>query len=83
MARFDGDSGGYRLGFGEGKTVTGPFTRDYYTYLEVDDWPLWEEQIVRGPYIHHCSCVYDHCAGILEEACRFVPGLIPERFGRK
>ena len=83
VARFDGDSGGYRLGFGEGKTVTGPFTRDYYTYLEVDDWPLWEEQIVRGPYIHHCSCVYDHCAGILEEACRFVPGLIPERFGRK
>ncbi|MEI8309996.1 MAG: hypothetical protein WCH98_04500 [Verrucomicrobiota bacterium] len=83
VARFDGDSGGYRLGFGEGKTVPGPFTREFYTYLEVDDWPLWEEQIVRGPYIHHCSCVYGHCADILEEAARFLPGLVAERFGHR
>ena len=83
VARFDGDSGGYRLGFGEGKTVPGPFTREFYTYLEVDDWPLWEEQIVRGPYIHHCSCVYGHCADILEEATRFLPDLVAERFGHR
>jgi L-fucose isomerase-like protein len=83
VVRFDGDSSGYRLGFGEGKTVAGPFTRDFYTYLEVDDWSLWEEQIVRGPYIHHCSCVYGHCAEILEEACRFLPSLEAERFGRQ
>jgi hypothetical protein len=49
----------------------------------VNDWPLWEEQIVRGPYIHHCSCVYGHCADILEEATRFLPGLVAERFGHR
>ena len=83
VARFDGDSGGYRLGFGEGKTVPGPFTREFYTYLEVNDWPHWEEQIVRGPSIHHCSCVYGHCADILEEATRFLPGSVAERFGHR
>ncbi len=82
LARFDGDSTGYRLGFGEGRTVPGPFTRDFHAYLEVDDWPAWEEQLVRGPYIHHCSCVFDRCADVLAEACRFIPGLSAERFGR-
>ena len=83
VARFDGDRGGYRLGFGEGKTVPSPFTREFYTYLEVNDWPHWEEQIVRGPSIHHCSCVYGHCADILEEATRFLPGSVAERFGHR
>jgi L-fucose isomerase-like protein len=81
VTRFDGDSGGYRLGFGEGRTVPGPYTRDYYTWLEVNNWQKWEEQIVRGPYIHHCSCIFDNCSDALEEACRFLPGLTPERFG--
>lgn len=82
VARFDGDSRGYQLGFGEGHTVPGPFTRDFYTYLEVEDWPRWEVQIARGPYIHHCSCVFDHCADILQEATRFIPGLDAEHFGK-
>jgi hypothetical protein len=34
-----------------------------------------------GPYIHHVSCCYDHCADVLEEALRYVPGLDFERFG--
>lgn len=81
VGRFDGDGTEYRLGFGEGKTVPGPYTQDFYAYLEVNDWPRWEEQIIRGPYIHHCSCVYGHCADALEEAARFLPGLAIERFG--
>jgi len=38
---------------------------------------------MQGPYIHHCSAVYDHCADVLEEACRFIPGLTPQRFDRE
>lgn len=81
LARFDGDSqSGYRIGFGQGKTVEGPYTQEFYTYLEVNDWAKWERRIVYGPYIHHCSCVYGHCGDVLEEATRFIPGLTPERF---
>jgi len=83
LGRLDGDSGGYRLGFGEGQTVEGPYTQEFYAWLEVDNWPRWEEQLVRGPYIHHCSFIYDQCADVLAEATRFVPGLEPERFGSK
>lgn len=81
VGRFDGDSSGFRMGIGEGKTVSGPYTRDFYTYLEVNNWPQWEEQIIRGPYIHHCSCIYGHCTDALEEAVRFIPNLTIERFG--
>ncbi len=79
--RFDGDSGGYRLGFGEGRTVPGPYNQEFYTWLEVNDWPRWERQLVYGPYIHHTSFVYDHCADVLAEATRFILGLQAERFG--
>jgi hypothetical protein len=82
VCRFDGDTGDYVLGFGEGKTVPGPDTRESYVWMEVDDWPLWERQIMEGPYIHHCAAVYDHCADVLEEACRYIPGLRFQRYGR-
>jgi hypothetical protein len=81
LCRFAGDSEGYRLGYGEGHTVDGPFTQEVYTWMEVDNWPAWERQLVYGPYIHHCSCSYGHCAGVLEEASRFLPELQFERFG--
>ena len=81
FCRFAGDGDGYRLGCGEGHTVAGPYTQEFYTWMEVDNWPAWERQFVYGPYIHHCSCVYGHCADVLEEATRFVPGLQFERFG--
>jgi L-fucose isomerase-like protein len=83
FCRFAGDGDGYRLGCGEGHTIEGPYTQEFYTWFEVDNWPAWERQLVYGPYIHHCSCVYDHCADVLEEATRFVPGLQFERFGDK
>jgi L-fucose isomerase-like protein len=80
VCRFDGDTGSYRLGAGEGRTVPGPATREFYAWMEVDDWPRWERRIMQGPYIHHCSAVYDHCADVLEEACRYIPNLVFERF---
>jgi L-fucose isomerase-like protein len=82
VCRFDGDTGEYRLGIGQGQAVEGPPTREFYVWMEVDDWPRWERRIMEGPYIHHCSAVYDHCADALEEACRYIPGLLPERYDR-
>ena len=81
LCRFAGDGEEYRLGFGEGETVDGPYTQEFYTWLEVDDWPHWERQLIEGPYIHHCSCVHERCAEVFEEAARFVPELYFERFG--
>lgn len=82
IARFDGDpQAGYRLGFGEGTTCDGPPTQEYYAWMAVDHWPRWERQLIEGPYIHHCSCVFDSCAQVLGEAVRFIPGLEAERFG--
>jgi L-fucose isomerase-like protein len=81
LCRFAGDSEGYRLGYGEGQTVEGPYTQEFYTWMEVDNWPAWERQLVYGPYIHHCSCSYGHFADVLTEAARFIPGLQFEQFG--
>jgi L-fucose isomerase-like protein len=76
LCRFDGDpSGGYRLGAGQGHTTEGPYTQEYYAWLKVENWAAWERRLIQGPYIHHCACCFDHCAAVLAEACRFIPGL--------
>lgn len=72
MIRFDGINGKYSLFCGQGKTVDGPYNLGTYTYLEVKDWPLWEEKIIYGPYIHHTSCMYGHYASALYEATRYL-----------
>ncbi len=82
VCRFDGETGSYVLGIGEGKTVPGPDTREFHVWMEVDNWPRWERRIIEGPYIHHCSAVYDHCGDALEEACKYIPGLKAQRFDR-
>jgi hypothetical protein len=48
--------------------------------MEVDDWPHWERKLMDGPYIHHCSAIYDQCADVLVEACKYIPHLKPDRF---
>lgn len=83
LCRFDGDSGGYRIGCGEGRTVAGPDTQEFYAWMEVNDWPQWERQLIYGPYIHHASFAYGHCADVFTEAARFLPGLTVERFGAR
>lgn len=80
VCRFDGNTGRYVLGVGEGNTIDGPPTREIYVWMEVDNWPAWEKTIMQGPYIHHCSAIYDHCADVLVEACKYIPGLTPELF---
>lgn len=81
VCRFARADSEYRIGGGQGHTVPGPYTQEFYAWLEVDHWPTWERQLIRGPYIHHCSCCYGHCADVLEEAIRYVPGLQFEQFG--
>lgn len=75
IARFDGIRGKYTLFCGEGKTVPGPFNKGTGVYIEVPDWPLWEEKLVQGPYIHHVAGTYGRFAPALCEATRFIDGL--------
>jgi L-fucose isomerase-like protein len=82
LCRFAGTGDNYHLGCGEGHTVPGPYTQEFYAWMEVDDWPAWERQLIQGPYIHHSSCCYGHCADVLAEAARYLPYLRFQRFGR-
>lgn len=78
IGRFDGDGGEYRLLMGHARGTEGPMTRGTYLWVEVDDWPKWEERIIRGPYVHHVAAVHGKVAPVLYEACRYIPGLVPE-----
>jgi len=80
VCRFEKAGNEYVLGVGEGKTVPGPYTQEFYVWMEVDDWPHWERKLMDGPYIHHCSAIYDQCADVLVEACKYIPHLKPDRF---
>ena len=78
IARFDGMNGKYSLFMGHGRGVDGPKNLGTYLWVEVPDWPLWEERIIEGPYIHHVAATYDKVAPVLYEATRFIPGLTPD-----
>lgn len=78
VARFDGMGGSYSLFMGHARGVEGPFTLGTYLWIEVPDWPLWEEKFIYGPYIHHVVGVHDTAAYALYEATRFIPGLEPD-----
>ncbi len=75
IARFDGDHGEYSLLMGHAKGTEGPFNRGTYLWIEVNNWPEWEERIIYGPYIHHVAGVHGKFAPVLYEACKYVPGL--------
>jgi L-fucose isomerase-like protein len=78
IARFDGDHGHYSIFLGHARGTDGPHNRGTYVWVEVNDWPLWEEKIIRGPYIHHVVGVHGHVSPALYEACRYIPGLRPD-----
>lgn len=75
VCRFDGLNGKYSLFLGEGRSVEGPMNVGTYAWMEVDNWPKWEHQLVRGPYIHHMAAIFGQCAEVLQEACRYLPAL--------
>ncbi len=78
VARFDGDHGNYQLLIGEAKTTTGPKNVGSFVWIEVDNWAKWEHKLVEGPYIHHVCGIYGHYGEILQEACKYIPGLAPD-----
>jgi len=78
VARFDGTRGDYSLFIGQGKGIEGPFTLGTYLWIEVPDWPLWEEKFIYGPYVHHVVGVHDQAAYALYEATTFIAGLKPD-----
>lgn len=78
IARFDGINGEYSLFMGHARGTTGPFTLGTFLWIEVPDWPLWEEKFIYGPYIHHVVAIHDRVSYTLYEATRFIPGLKPD-----
>jgi len=46
--------------------------------VEVDDWSLWEERFIRGPYVHHVTGIYGKFAPVLYKPCRYIPELRPD-----
>lgn len=78
LARFDGDHGEYSVFLGKAKGIEGPYTRGSYVWVEVNDWPLWEEKLVKGPYVHHAVGIHQDVIPVLFEACTYIPGLIAD-----
>ncbi|MGI5895511.1 MAG: L-fucose/L-arabinose isomerase family protein [Oscillospiraceae bacterium] len=78
IVRFDGDHGEYQLFLGKAKGIEGKFTRGTYLWIEVNDWLLWEEKLVCGPYVHHCVGIHDNVIPALYEACKYIDGLTPD-----
>lgn len=78
IVRFDGDHGEYQLFLGKAKGIEGKFTRGTYVWVEVNDWLEWEDKLVTGPYIHHCSGVHADVVPALYEACKYIPGLMAD-----
>ncbi|WP_139996031.1 L-fucose/L-arabinose isomerase family protein [Paenibacillus paridis] len=78
LARFDGDHGEYSLFLGKARGIQGPYTRGSYVWVEVNDWPLWEEKLVKGPYVHHSVGIHANVIPSLYEACNYIPGLTPD-----
>lgn len=72
LVRFDGIGGRYSLFCGEGRIVEGPFNQGTYGYVKVENWPLWEEKLVRGPYIHHISGAFGKFTPVFREAVRYL-----------
>jgi hypothetical protein len=70
--------GEYSLFMGHARGGSGPYALGTYVWIEVPDWPLWEERLIKGPYIHHVAAVHDHAAYALYEAVQFIPGLRPD-----
>lgn len=75
VARFDGDVGEYRLAVGEGHSTDGPYTRNNYVWMKVDNWPKWERLLMEGPFPHHTAMAYGHYGAALIESCKYIDGL--------
>lgn len=78
IVRFDCAKGQYSLFLGNAIGTEGPATVGAYVWIEVDDWSRWEKKLIFGPYIHHCIGIHANVVPVLQEACRYLPGLLPD-----
>jgi L-fucose isomerase-like protein len=78
LCKMDGLGGDYRLLMGECKGVEGPANVGTYVWAEFGDWPKWEHRFIYGPYIHHVAGIHGKAATALYEACKYIPGLVPD-----
>lgn len=78
IVRFDGVQGQYSLLMGQGKGTEGPYNHGTYVWIEFKDWCKWEHKFIYGPYIHHCVGIHEKITPALYEACRYIPGLLPD-----
>lgn len=78
ICRFDCTGDKYQLFTAQGHSVDGPATTGTYGWVEFPDWPKIEHKLVCGPYIHHCAGIHEKIAPVLYEACKYIPGLLPD-----
>ncbi len=75
IARFDGIGNNYSIFVGHAKGTKGPQNKGTYLWIKVNDWSIWEEKIVYGPYIHHVVGIHGHIAPVLYEAIKYIDGI--------
>ena len=75
IARFQGDGGKYTLLGGKFTATEGPHTFGTHIWAQFNDLSAIEKKLINGPYIHHMSEIYGNYSEVLEEFCKFVPGL--------
>lgn len=78
VARMDSLNGKYQLLMGEAEGISGPANVGTYLWTRFNDWPLWENRFIYGPYIHHLGVVHGKFSHILYGACRYIKGLEPD-----
>ena len=72
ICRFDGDPGSTRCSSATARGQRALHARHLRLGPGFGNWPLWEERIIRGPYVHHVVGIHGHIAPALYEACRFL-----------
>ncbi len=77
IGRFDGDHGRYTFLLGHAQTCSGPETPGNYVWVRVGNWPLWEERLIYGPYIHHVAGAYGKLAPAVYEGLKYL-GVEPD-----
>jgi len=75
IACFGSNRGQYSMLAGHALGVDGPETKGTYVWAKVNDWVKWERKFIEGPYIHHVSGIHGKYAGVLKEACKYIPEL--------
>ena len=75
IVRFESDNGKYFLFAGHAKGMEGPKTTGTYVWIKVNNWAMWEDRFINGPYIHHVAGIHGKIVPILYEALKYIKDL--------